>query len=891
VDHDSHLRHMNRLLTGLSRVNQAIFKVREDRSHLVREASRIIRDQTDYDVVWLGEINLAGEVLYGASEGPVLQAGNGQGEPDGPQAACRSDRVLGALRDVAVRAARDRTAIVSESLHPGTGSTIGTVTATAIPVAIDPGTTFILMVCRCGEHAFGSEEVDVLNEIAGNLGMAVEAMEVQARTQNAERALRNAEERFRRLAENSLVGIVLIQNDLYRYVNPAFADMFGYSSPRQIIDKLGPLDLAAPESRELVDASVQRRVLGQVRALRYAYKGLRRDGSVFEVEEHGARTVHANRLAVVATVIDVTAREASRRRLEALTRAGVVLSQAQTPQQVLELAVEQVSGILPCDAATVATFAAESHLPEHAVSFPPQTGAVFDLMASGDLEAWHERVGPLITAGEPATVVNATGDLSMDGRPTHTFASAPLVVRGELIGIMVVQAAQVTFFDAEDASHLRLFCDNVAATLQHLRLISSLEAESKRLQTLNDLSHTLSETLRLGEVASRALRHISSAIGAGVSILYLRDPNHGTFSAVAGEGLGQPTLEALDRALTTTSSTDAAASPHAPAFAHLISAVEDIDADAIATGLDVPLEAHGELVGTLTFLTGRRGFGAADTELARALAVPVALALQNARFYENATSEAETMTEALHRQEELDQMKDELIQNISHELRTPLSLVMGYAEMLADGELGALEPDQEAAVAVIARRSRMLRSLVEDIALLWHLERQSAQKDFVDLHEIVQVTAAEFQSRARETGLTLDAETPSGIVCIEAVPLQIRRVLDNLIGNSLKFTSPGGSITLALRADDGWAYLSVADSGIGVPREKLERIFDRFYQVDGSPRRKYGGTGLGLALVKAIVDTHGGTIVAESPISVDPARPGTRITVRLPLSAPPDDGS
>jgi len=379
--------------------------------------------------------------------------------------------------------------------------------------------------------------------------------------------------------------------------------------------------------------------------------------------------------------------------------------------------------------------------------------------------------------------------------------------------------------------------------------------------------------------------------GADVSILYLRDPNHGTFSAVAGEGLGQPTLEALDRALTTTSSTDAAASPHAPAFAHLISAVEDIDADAIATGLDVPLEAHGELVGTLTFLTGRRGFGAADTELARALAVPVALALQNARFYENATSEAETMTEALHRQEELDQMKDELIQNISHELRTPLSLVMGYAEMLADGELGALEPDQEAAVAVIARRSRMLRSLVEDIALLWHLERQSAQKDFVDLHEIVQVTAAEFQSRARETGLTLDAETPSGIVCIEAVPLQIRRVLDNLIGNSLKFTSPGGSITLALRADDGWAYLSVADSGIGVPREKLERIFDRFYQVDGSPRRKYGGTGLGLALVKAIVDTHGGTIVAESPISVDPARPGTRITVRLPLSAPPDDGS
>jgi len=333
VDHDSHLRQMNRMLTGLSRVNQAIFRVREDRKRLVREACRIIHEQSGYDLVWLGEINLAGEVLYGTSEGAML-AERTSGE-NHIQTACSSDSALAALRDLAVRAAQGRVAIISETLQPSPPTGSESLRATALPVSIDPSTAFVLMVGACGECDFAPEEVDVLIEMSGNLGMAIEAMEVQTRTHNAERALRNAEERFRRLAENSLVGIVLIQNDLYRYVNPSFANMFGYDSPREIIDRLGPLDLAAPESREMVHQNVQRRVLGQVRALRYAYCGMRKDGTVFEVEEHGARTVHANRLAVVATVIDITAREASRRRLEALSTASVVLSQAQTPQLAL----------------------------------------------------------------------------------------------------------------------------------------------------------------------------------------------------------------------------------------------------------------------------------------------------------------------------------------------------------------------------------------------------------------------------------------------------------------------------------------------------------------------------------------------------------------------------
>jgi signal transduction histidine kinase len=131
--------------------------------------------------------------------------------------------------------------------------------------------------------------------------------------------------------------------------------------------------------------------------------------------------------------------------------------------------------------------------------------------------------------------------------------------------------------------------------------------------------------------------------------------------------------------------------------------------------------------------------------------------------------------------------------------------------------------------------------------------------------------------------LNVFAETPQHSLFIDGAPLQIRRLLDNLINNALKFTPEGGEIKVRLDQQGDSAVLRVCDTGIGVPEEKLEQIFERFYQVDGSSKRRYGGVGLGLALVKAIVVAHDGTISAESPISEDPKRPGTCMIIYLPL--------
>jgi PAS domain S-box-containing protein len=882
--------HYDTVLSVLNRVKETILDAHEEDT-LLRQVCEVLHEELAYDLVWIAEVGDDGDVNHRAQHDAT--------EPPVDGAA-----IIDEVTEEAI--SRSEPAVVDASNKSRRSG--------AVRVIVDKDQQLLLGVSARQADGIRPGDFLLLTTLATDLSFAVERMRTEERRERAEEALRMSEERFRRLAEHALTGIVLIQNDLYRYVNRAFAKMFGYNTPAEIIDKLGPLDLAAPESHDLVRENIEKRILGQIRAARYRYVGLRKDGTRFDVEEYGARTIHAQRLGIVATVLDVTAQETSRRRLEALSQAGLVLSRTQTPQRALEEAVTQVTDILACDAACIVLLHdGKLHL---AAGAGPLTGdhqlegsicaAVAGETSLADVPLLQQIAETsktliiedmMVRSGETGTpfgtqsaVPDLETPLKSDGRP-RAYAGIPLIVRGECLGFINAESTHPGQFSSDDAQHLRLFADYVAATLQHLRLVASLEEERNRLRTINELSHTLAETLELQEVASRALRHICRVVHADRSVLFLWVPELSILAALAAEGYDDEIVAQLrlrfdsespnalrkvieDREVTVnelTTSEDA----WYPA---------DIIGEEMTSTLDVPLEAHGELIGIITFFSREAAaFDESHADLTSALSVPVALAIQNARFYEEAAQQAEVMAEALQRQEELDRMKDELIQNISHELRTPLSLVMGYAELLQSGQLGPIPSQQISAVDVISRRTRMLRSLVEDIALLWNLEQQNETMESLDLAELVATTALEFQSQAEDQRLTLTAEIPKQQTMIRGVPVQLRRVLDNLIGNALKFTSPGGHIDVELTTDDQHATLKVADTGIGVPEDKLQRIFERFYQVDGSTRRKYGGTGLGLALVKAIVEAHKGTISAESPIWDDRDRPGTRVIVQLPL--------
>lgn len=868
----------NRMLVALSRINQVISRVRLDADRLLHDAANTIYNELAYDVVWVGEIRRDGEIIRAACQGLEPSAL----DPTAPPPSL--------VTQVLLTAAQHRPKLV-HCADLGLDRAIKASGPSAIlPAAVGQDIAFALIVVKSAGRIFDAEEVSLLQEMASDVGFALDAVEADRRTRMAEEALRTSEDRFRRLAEHATVGIVLIQNDLYRYVNPAFAHMFGYNAPGDIIDRLGPLDLTAPESRPLVEDALEKRILGQVRSASLQYRGLRRDGRSFDVEEHGARTVHAQRLAVIATILDVTKREASRRRLEALAAAGLALSVAQTPHQALDVAAEQLRAILPCNTACVFLLGSGT-VQAGAQSTAAGTSSKLASLVDGSVPL-NSIACLQSTLRTGDTIVTNTPDLNLPSEPVgslRSYAGAPLVVRSETIGIICAEASVPDQFADEDGQHLRLFADHVAATLQHLRLVSSLEAERNRLRTLNTLSHALAETLDMQEIATRALAQIGDVLGSSAGVLFVWDDRAGALAVAGAEGIstelssriaGQLTKAGPGLGVATLEWHKEGAVGRGPHWDYL----EQLRSEA-SQGLDLSLEAHGELVGILSFVTdGVRGFDPDDAALAAALAPPVALALQNARFYERAAGQARAMAAALRRQEELDRMKDELIQNVSHELRTPLALVMGYAEMLASGQIGEMTAEQTEAMGVIVRRSRMLRSLVEDIALLWHVERRLEDLEHLNLAETVDTAAADFGAQASTKGLTIITDTPTDAVWVHGIPLHLRRVLDNLIGNALKFTPAGGQILVALSGNDGWATLQVSDTGIGVPVEHLQRIFERFYQVDGSAKRRYGGTGLGLALAKAIIERHQGAIHAESPITDDPAHPGTRIIIRLPLS-------
>ncbi|MEX0787261.1 MAG: ATP-binding protein [Anaerolineales bacterium] len=221
---------------------------------------------------------------------------------------------------------------------------------------------------------------------------------------------------------------------------------------------------------------------------------------------------------------------------------------------------------------------------------------------------------------------------------------------------------------------------------------------------------------------------------------------------------------------------------------------------------------------------------------------------------------------ALERLTELNQIKANLISNVSHELRTPLAHIKGYVELMADSQLGPLSDDQTRALGVVHRAVDRLGRLIEDL-----IEFSTASREGLALH-LQRVTVQEMASQALErthekaekAGVQLATELGDGLPPLTADPIRLTWVLHQLLDNAIKFTPGGGRVTLRARWAPPDVLISVADSGIGIAPARLEEIFEPFHQLDGSPTRRYGGTGLGLSLVKLILSAHGTQLTVES---------------------------
>ncbi len=288
--------------------------------------------------------------------------------------------------------------------------------------------------------------------------------------------------------------------------------------------------------------------------------------------------------------------------------------------------------------------------------------------------------------------------------------------------------------------------------------------------------------------------------------------------------------------------------------------------------LAVPLQARDRCIGVLEAVNKRdpSGFTQEDLEILTALAAQATVAIENARL-------VEALRAAYRKLGELDRMKSDFIAIASHELRTPLSLVLGYASLLQQQGTGGRELEG------VLRAATRLKNIIETMLNLRYLEtgEMVLSREVFDLREEVALACETYRSLAESSALTIECILPETPLIVRADREKIRLVLDNLLSNAVKFNSPGGRVKVRAIHRPEMAEIVVADTGIGIPPEALPRIFERFYQAEDPMTRRYGGLGLGLSIVREMVERHGGRVWAEST----PGE-GSRFYVRLPLSTP-----
>lgn len=316
----------------------------------------------------------------------------------------------------------------------------------------------------------------------------------------------------------------------------------------------------------------------------------------------------------------------------------------------------------------------------------------------------------------------------------------------------------------------------------------------------------------------------------------------------------------------------------------------------IVSCVSMPLYAGGQIIGTLNLGALSPGaFTRHELETLQQMTPHVAVAIRNAALLDNLQQSLEEVTRArekLHEANEelktLDEMKTNLLSNVSHELRTPLVAVMGYTDMILNGKVGPVNEMQQEYLGISLRNIEKLVTLIENLLDFSRLHRGAEEMvfDTFDLVHCAQTSLQIVQPIADNRKVALVLRAPDGEVLVEGDKGKMGQVFNNLLSNAVKFNEPGGTVTIEVRPGDATVDVYCIDTGIGIPPEAQDKIFTRFYQYDASSTRKYGGTGIGLAIAQDIMRLHGSRIDVTSV----PGK-GATFHFNLPLCLPEIEGS
>ena len=482
-----------------------------------------------------------------------------------------------------------------------------------------------------------------------------------------------------------------------------------------------------------------------------------------------------------------------------------------------------------------------------------------------------------------------------DGQmPDNVNFAVPIEVRGAKIGELAVAGEETTnqaSFDLaqEIASRASLHIESLRLLAETERGRQELDKRAAELETVAKVS-TASAAIQDPDALLRAVVDLTNfSFGLyHTSVYLLEETEDGEKSLKLAAASGKTGYKMLENEFTIPMD-ESTPLFKTVAGEHQVYMARDTEKNAVFLGKEhlpktrsemiIPMIVAEKFIGIFDVKAeDPERFSEADFSTYTTLASQTAVALQNAQLYEEQLATVERLRE-------LDHLKSSFLANMSHELRTPLNSISGFTQVMLEGLDGDLTQEMEEDLGLIDKNANHLLNLINEVLDMAKIEagRLSVSVEPTNLCEIVSDVVKSTAGLARENNLTMKLENnldPEQIIVIDG--MRVQQVMINLIGNSMKFTKEGGIKVRAEQVDET-IRITVKDTGIGIPPEQLENIFEAFSQVDTSTTRKVGGTGLGLPISRRFVEMHNGRLWAESSGIFGE---GSRFIMELPIVLP-----
>ncbi|MDD4179014.1 MAG: GAF domain-containing sensor histidine kinase [Candidatus Margulisbacteria bacterium] len=448
------------------------------------------------------------------------------------------------------------------------------------------------------------------------------------------------------------------------------------------------------------------------------------------------------------------------------------------------------------------------------------------------------------------------------------FVPAPQVLPIALLLFAACYLAVYLFYSRRARSRTRPLSDGMVDEVKRSREImenwnkeleTKVEERTEDLQVLFDISKAIGSSLDLELLIDHAIGHLLPVL-------------HAKRYALLMVGEKGELIKQINRGYETLD-------PLAENKEQIEHALKDGNVILAGDNIVTPLRAKGQTLAVLLIgnIQRHKNSEGREVKLMATIADQLAVAIENAKIYEKEKEAVAKLTE-------LDRLKNEFISMVSHELRTPVTSADGYVSLFLAGVTGAVTDDQKKYLTIIKENNQRLLTLINRLLDFSQIEtgRFAIKHDLVSINDVINTSLGEMkravEKKPAKISLKLDATNTSFMGDAE----KMKEVFNNLIENALKFAKSETPVEIEIMTKDFGDYLgvTVVDNGIGIGKEHLEKIFNKYYQVEETLTRKAGGVGLGLALVKEIIGNHLGRVWAES----EGAGQGTRFIFTLPVA-------